>query len=171
MEFGRPGVAPDQVDRDSGPSLISHPTIQPPPSWFGYTPDPIVGPNWIGVAGSNWPDTGRWAKCFQYIPGRAYRKESSAMRNLLSGLNARFDGIDAGDARWQVDHVRDLQFGGKDRFDNVWPFDASGNMSAGPLHQRQVEAYDKVLGASAKGRWFRIASIGLDPEKARKLGP
>jgi hypothetical protein len=98
------------------------------------------------------------------------RKESTVLRQLLRGLDARFDSFGPDDVRVQMDHVRELQFGGADRFDNLWPFDASANPSAGTLHQKQIEAYHKLLKGGAVGRYFKIGSIGLDPEKQRRLG-
>ncbi len=68
-----------------------------------------------------------------------------------------------------MDHVNELQFGGKDQFDNLWPFDASANTSAGALHKQQIMAYQKMFKDPIYGRYFKIASVGLDPDKAGKL--
>jgi hypothetical protein len=36
---------------------------------------------------------------------------------------------------------------------------------------KQFQAYDKMFKDGGKGRWYKIASVGLDPEKQKKLGP
>jgi hypothetical protein len=172
LTFGAPGVSPNELTQEQGPHLVTHPTITPPQYGRkrGEPPEPIVGPTPIGVSDENWVETGQWAKCFQYIPGKdSSRAESDNFRELLKALDTRFDNLSISEGRVQMDHVNELQFGGKDQFDNLWPFDASANTSAGSLHKKEILAYEKMFKDPIYGRYFKISSIGLDPEKASKL--
>jgi hypothetical protein len=112
----------------------------------------------IGVPRTYWPRIG---KTMQYIPeerGRAVEQ----IRAVLDfyGLRRRALGV-------QMDHVQDLQFEGPDQPENVWPFDSSANMSAGPRQRDQQVTYlDEQSGTPRQartnqlpGRWFRIADI------------
>jgi hypothetical protein len=78
----------------------------------------------------------------------------------------------------QADHVQDLQWSGMDDFNNLWPMDASANLSAGPRqndHQvvtfcetrrgplrtmslRQMKAAS-ALSSQYFGRWFVISNF------------
>ncbi|MFV2054099.1 hypothetical protein [Aliiroseovarius sp. YM-037] len=155
-----PGVNPMSVGRTDEPTQVSHDPVTP--RWG----EQITGPSPVGVTEDNWPENGDWARCFQYVePAKSGspRAEASAFRELLRGLGHDVDPI-------QVDHIRELQFGGADRFDNVWPLDRRANMSAGALHRSQIRAYRTLFG-NLNGKYFRIASIGLDPDFDRPALP
>jgi hypothetical protein len=70
----------------------------------------------------------------------------------------------------QIDHVRDLQFEGEDKFDNLWPFDRRANLSAGPLHEGQISAYRKLFAGRIDGRYFQFMTVGLKPGAPPKPG-
>jgi hypothetical protein len=172
LAFSAPGVFPTEIKQDDAPTLVSHPDV---PTWKfrgrqRLPGDPVTGPTPIGVSGDNWPESGKWAKCFQYLPMPASRTESDNFRELLKGLGTTFDGLTPADGRVQMDHIRELQFGGKDRFDNLWPYDASANGSAGPLHAKQIQEYAKLFKGGINGRYFTISGVGLDPGLAAKIG-
>ncbi|MEM6398649.1 MAG: DUF4157 domain-containing protein [Cyanobacteria bacterium P01_D01_bin.116] len=133
-----PGVYPTSVNRDDGPTHVSH----------------SAGFDNIGVVPDNWP-TGDWAKCFQFIPGDEARRQSASLRRLLEKLGYDVTPV-------QIDHIRELQFGGKDRFDNLWPMDKSANESAGSLHNKQFAAYKKIF-KNINGRYFFLNAISLTP--------
>jgi len=79
----------------------------------------------------------------------------------------------------QADHVQDLQWSGDDDFNNLWPLDASANMSAGPRQNdfqvvtfcetpqgplrtmtlREMKAAPPP--AQYYGRWFAISNITI----------
>lgn len=144
-----PGVAPTEVGRLAGPTLVSHDRVIP------RRGAAITGPTPIGVTDENWPETGAWSRCFQYVqPASSSRAESAAFRELLRGLGHDVSGV-------QVDHIRELQFGGVDSFANLWTLDRRANMSAGALHRAQIRAYRAIFGNLA-GKYMRISSIGLD---------
>ncbi|SDG34227.1 DUF4157 domain-containing protein [Alloyangia pacifica] len=144
-----PGVAPTEVGRLEGPRLVSHDRVIP------RRGAAITGPTPIGVTDENWPETGDWSRCFQYVqPATSSRTESATYRELLRGLGHDVSGV-------QVDHIRELQFGGEDSFANLWTLDRRANMSAGALHRAQIRAYRAIFGNLA-GKYMRISSIGLD---------
>jgi hypothetical protein len=134
-----PDVYPTSVNRDAGPTRVSH---------SGTFDD-------IGVASENWP-TGGWAKCFQLIPEAKSRRESHALRELLEELGYDVNPV-------EIDHIRELQFGGKDNFNNLWPMDKRANGSAGSLHEKQFAAYRKIFG-NINGLHFFLREISLTPD-------
>ncbi len=152
-----PGVSPESVGREDRPTLVSHDPVTPrwPPN-----ADPITGPTPIGVDPENWVETGSWARCFEYdSTAVARRRESGIFRRLMRGLGYNLGGL-------QIDHVRELQFGGEDEFHNLWPYDSRANQSGGTLNQSQLNAYRGIFGL-LHGKYFRITSVGLDPDFER----
>ena len=150
-----PSVDPISVERDAGPTLVSHDPVSRRGS------ERIVGPTWIGPEEDAWPDSFGWSNCFQFVEktGASSRRESTALRRLLDGL-----GWKPSSSGTQIDHIRELQFGGADRFDNLWPFDKSANPSAGRYHQAQINAFRKLVSNDLNDRWMRVVSIGLEPD-------
>jgi hypothetical protein len=78
----------------------------------------------------------------------------------------------------QADHVQDLQWGGPDQSDNIWPLDRSANLSAGPRQNdlqvvnfcetprgpRRTMTIGQMKAASSPatpyyGRWFVITNV------------
>lgn len=176
LSFHAPGVYPESVGLDDDPVLVSHPDV-PTTRWTRQGPvpgEPIAGPNPIGLDEENWPETGRWAKCFNFIQNPKDRKESTAFRNLMKGLDTYYDGEPPNEGTVQMDHIRELQFGGEDQFDNIWPYDPRTNQSAGRYHEAQIKAYRKIFDqlkrpAKLDGRLFRISGVGADPGLEAKL--
>ncbi|MGB3866317.1 MAG: DUF4157 domain-containing protein [Xanthobacteraceae bacterium] len=183
LSFHAPGVHPESVSQEDEPVDVSHPDI-PTTKWRRGGPIPgetLTNFSPIGVDQENWPETGRWAKCFTFIPpekdpdpSKTARDESNLFRQLLKGLDTYYDGKPPNEGTVQMDHVRELQFGGKDQFNNIWPYDNRANQSAGRLHQAQIDAYRKLFShlsppAKIEGRRFRISSFGPDPDLAAKL--
>lgn len=166
ITFGAPGVNPTKVERDGEPVLVSHETVPTTKYRFGrpVAGEPIVGPTPVGVVSENWPEGSSWAQCFMYVETKGSRDESDNFRQLMKALDARFDGLSPDEGKVQIDHVRELQFGGEDSFANLWPFDSSANPSAGSLQQKEIAAYKKLLG-NVNGRHFKIFAIGLTPAK------
>lgn len=166
ITFGAPGVSPTDVARDNGPVLVSHETAATTKYQSGrpVAGEPIIGPTPIGVVGENWPEGSQWARCFMYIETKGSHDESDNFRQLMRALEARYDGLSPNEATVQIDHVRELQFGGEDSFANLWPFDSRANPSAGSLHQKEIAAYKKILG-NVNGRHFKIFAVGLTPVK------
>lgn len=113
----------------------------------------------LGVRSKYWPKVG---KKMQYIPTERGRAVDQ-IRAILDyyGLKRKELGV-------QMDHVQDLQFEGPDSPDNVWPYDSSGNMSAGPRQRDQIVNYSEKKGDPPKqaktmdlpGRYFVIIEIG-----------
>ncbi|KAA0229892.1 DUF4157 domain-containing protein [candidate division KSB1 bacterium] len=113
----------------------------------------------LGVRSKYWPKVG---KKMQYIPTERGRAVDQ-IRSVLDyyGLKRKELGV-------QMDHVQDLQFEGPDTPDNVWPYDSSGNMSAGPRQRDQIVTYSEKRGDPPKqaktrdlpGRYFVIIEIG-----------
>jgi hypothetical protein len=176
LSFHAPGVYPESVKREDEPVDVSHPVV-PTTRWTRQGPvpgEPVTGPTPIGLDQENWPETGQWAKCFNYIQSPKDRKESDAFRQLMKGLDTNYDGAPPNEGTVQMDHIRELQFGGKDQFDNIWPYDTRTNLSAGRLHQAQIKAYRKIFDqltppAKLDGRLFRISGVGADPGLEAKL--
>jgi hypothetical protein len=107
----------------------------------------------IGVSRGNWPFQG---KRFQFVPpaGRV-EPEKDRLRALLDRLGFDRSGTD-------VDHVHELQFGGADAFNNLWPADNSANRSAGARHAEQLENYRQQPGlANLAGRHFVISRVRI----------
>ena len=85
-----------------------------------------------------------------------------ALRLILKSHGMNMNGFDA-------DHVRDLQFGGHDDLDNLWPLNAQINQSSLRFAD-QVVTYRKDDGAimavplgheDLKNRWFRVEETKL----------
>jgi hypothetical protein len=129
---------PITVRRDDGPIMV------------GYTERGRTINERIGVNRRNWPWVG---KAFQYIPEDRSDTEKDRFRRLVARLGYTETGV-------QIDHVHDIQFGGRDHFSNLWPMSEDANMSAGPRHQQQLDRYRQTLG-NINGRWFEIVRIGL----------
>lgn len=114
----------------------------------------------LGVPSEYWPEVG---KRMQYIP----EERGSAVEQLRAVLD--YYGLRRRELGVQMDHVQDLQFEGADLPENVWPFDSSANMSAGPRQRDQIVTYrdektNKVMKAAVgelPGRYFVIARIGI----------
>jgi Domain of unknown function (DUF4157) len=105
----------------------------------------------IGVESENWPYA---RKKFQYVPHAGRREpEKNRLRRLLTRLGFDRSGTD-------VDHVHELQFGGDDRFGNLWPADYITNRAAGTRHRDQLTHYRQQL-TNINGRWFIIARVEL----------
>jgi hypothetical protein len=130
---------PKVLTRDDGPTIIRYQSA-------GRTVYET-----IGVDSQNWPYQ---QKKFQYIPYATREEpEKNRLRRLFDRLGYDRTGTD-------VDHVHELQFGGADHFENLWPADNSGNRSAGRRHLSQLQNYERQLGNLA-GRWFVISRIRI----------
>lgn len=136
---------PLRLDRDAGPTSVRAKDPRSPSRSVYHQ---------IGVARRNWLYE---HKTFRYFPyDEREEREMTRMRNLLAQLGY---GGHAGEGV-DVDHVYELQFGGKDRFDNLWPADSSANRSAGTRHRDQLVNYEAALGNLA-GRHFIISVIRI----------
>jgi hypothetical protein len=167
LKFNAPGTDPDMIERDSEPTLVSHSEVDNPA--YPHARDPIPGPNWIGVNSDNWVETGVWTDCFEADRSQKSRIASREFANVLKGLQATTeDGTPISSREEQMDHVRELQFGGMDDFSNLWPFSKDANMSAGSLHEKQVAAYEEMFDHRPHLQ-YTIGGIGLDPDKRRKV--
>jgi hypothetical protein len=122
----------------------------------------------LGVSAEYRPYIG---KVFQLLPIER-GPGADRFRAVLQGYGFDWSGL-------QADHVQDLQWGGDDIFNNLWPLDASANMSAGPRQNdnqavtfcdsptgtfqtmtlRQMKAAGVV--SQYFGRWFVIANITI----------
>lgn len=77
---------------------------------------------------------------------------------------SNLDGLD-------MDHVLDLQYGGRDVFENIWPFDLGANRSAGARQTHQVVTYRDPQSSQVRaveaghpsliGKWFRVTSVEI----------
>ena len=76
----------------------------------------------LGVPDKYWP---RLNKVMQLIPGERGSKAGD-FRAVLTKFGFDWSGL-------QADHVQDLDWGGPDVFENLWPLSDSANLSAGPL--------------------------------------
>jgi hypothetical protein len=111
----------------------------------------------IGVPSKYWPRIG---KKMQYLA----EERGSAVEQVKAVLD--YYGLNQFGV--QMDHVQDLQFGGPDEPQNIWPYDSSANMSAGPRQRDQQVTYLDEQGNTKQaktnelpGRWFVIVEIGL----------
>ncbi|CAG0950969.1 hypothetical protein BURK2_00196 [Burkholderiales bacterium] len=118
----------------------------------------------LGVPNRYWP---RLNKIMQLVPSERDLKADD-FRTVLTKYGFDWSGL-------QADHVQDLDWGGPDVFENLWPLSNSANMSAGPRqnsHQRITycetpdgpKVVDQTLTAFKAspghfGRFFRIAKI------------
>lgn len=117
--------------------------------------------------GVDWIYRPRIGKQLQLIPLSQTRDNSSWFRDVLEKYGFDWSGL-------QVDHVQDLEWGGPDSFENLWPMDSSANMSAGSRNNNQIIEFcptpssSRVRGSLMKmkrvlpqlyGRWFYIQSI------------
>jgi hypothetical protein len=119
----------------------------------------------IGVDSMWWPQIG---KTMIMIP----EARRSAAEDFRRVLEARY-GFDW--AGLQADHVQDVMWEGPDSFENLWPMDASANLSAGARqNQLQVVTFrddNGVLRSMTiqqgrdsgvlEGRWFIIREVRL----------
>src|SRR5262249_1851128 len=112
----------------------------------------------IGVRPRYWP---RVNKKMQYVP----TERGDAVEQIRAVLD--YYGLKRRELAIQMDHVQALQVGGPDSTENVWAFDSSANMSAGPRQRDQIVTYlDKTSGLAKQaktnelpGRWFVIKNI------------
>jgi hypothetical protein len=124
-----------------------------------------VDPLEAGVDGVYWPWKGKHLtreKEPRVGEAEAFRKQLEA-----HGIQVK--------KSWQMDHVQDVQFGGPDEFDNVWPFEGDVNMAAGTWHANQTvpwrdpDVTDQRLGVALSktriGTVFVIADIQPPPSK------
>jgi hypothetical protein len=118
----------------------------------------------FGVPNRYWPRLGRRVQLLAEARGA----NASRFRDTLRGYGFDWRGLEA-------DHVLDLQWGGPDEFENLWPMDSSANKSAGPRQnssQRvafcETKAGPRRSGVSLVqlkrerrhfGRWFVIARV------------
>lgn len=75
----------------------------------------------LGVPNKYWP---RLNKVMQLIP-RDRGPNADRFRAVLTKYGFDWNGL-------QADHVQDLDWGGPDEFENLWPLSDSANLSAGP---------------------------------------
>ena len=75
----------------------------------------------LGVSNKYWP---RLNKIMQLIPSERGSKAGD-FRAVLTKYGYDWSGL-------QADHVQDLDWGGADKFENIWPLSSSANLSAGP---------------------------------------
>ncbi|HYJ84864.1 MAG TPA: DUF4157 domain-containing protein [Pyrinomonadaceae bacterium] len=158
-----PAVRPSSVKLEDGPTWVHHDPVQRTDN-----SEIITGPSRVGVQASNFPEATAWSKGFQFQEdtGTKSRDNSNEMRELVRGLgwHASAHGAD-------IDHVRELQFGGQDQAPNLWPFGNSENRSAGPLHQQQISAFRDTVSPDLQDRWMRINRIGLTKDYTPRWGP
>ena len=115
----------------------------------------------IGVAQQYAP---WYDKVFQLIPEER-GDGADDFREVLLGYGFDWTGL-------QADHVQDLEWEGKDIFDNLWPMDSSANMSAGARTNQQViglcltrtgpyvmYSLQEIKDAGLYGRYFQIRAI------------
>ncbi len=118
----------------------------------------------LGVPNKYWP---RLNKVMQLIPS-ARGTKADDFRAVLTKYGFDWSGL-------QADHVQDLDWGGPDAFENLWPLSDSANMSAGSRqnsHQKisycetpdGPHVVDQTLtdfkaSPGHYGRYFRIANI------------
>jgi hypothetical protein len=134
---------PKELDRDAGPTSVRR-NVRGRSVYER-----------IGVVPGNWVGRGHY---LQYVShAMESRAEQNRLRDLLSNLGFDSSGT-------EVDHVRDLQFGGQDEFKNLWPLDQATNSAAGPRHQNQLDNYRQQFaarGETVDGRIFVIAEVEL----------
>ncbi|MCC4769558.1 DUF4157 domain-containing protein [Methanosarcina sp. DH2] len=92
------------------------------------------------------------------------RKEQNQLLKILKEYSVDYD-----ERLYQVDHVLDLQLGGDDAFENLWPLDARVNQIANNAHRDQwvwfrisegSKPIQAVLGDTRlNGRWFIIKNV------------
>lgn len=105
----------------------------------------------FGVAPTQWPMVGKAFHIF-WRPTNGGDPERARFLRVMTG-HLGYD-----NAGVQIEHVHDLQFGGADHFQNLWPADSAMNMSAGGRHRSQLEKYRRRLGNIAV-RLFVIVAI------------
>lgn len=141
-------VEPKVLHRDNGPTTVTRNVNQ----GGGRSKTEYER---IGVAKNNWVGRGKF---LQYVPhATESREQQDRLRDLLTEL-----GFDRSET--QVDHVLDLQFGGKDEFRNLWPGDSTTNLAAGPKHENQLDNYRQQFAAqneTLEGRIFVISDVEL----------
>jgi hypothetical protein len=120
----------------------------------------------IGV--SYWPSKGD--KIYLTSP----TKRSKTMQNAFNAALKRYGFNNAG---WNADHVEDVEMGGFDDFDNLWPLEAGVNQRAGLWQLGQAVVFSKdtepvgnvygpiaILGQEyLRGRWFMIVDVKDPP--------
>ena len=132
-------ITPDHVGRDSGPTPVTYP----------YYDRAVT--EYIGVPHNRWPHVGTR---FQLLRMAESRNESNRFRDLVARL-----GFDA--SPYQIDHVLEEQFGGVDKFRNLWPMERAENFTAGSRHNRDLNTYRSEF-ANINGRWFEIVLVQYD---------
>jgi hypothetical protein len=141
--------SPHELDRDDGPTKVTYDVGR------GANTVPI------GVRRSNWPYArtarDRPGKTFLYVPDDPGNVEKDALKDVFNqrllpvGETLRGNGFD-------LDHVHEKQFGGKDAYSNLWPADYQENQLAGTRHDHQLAEYRQTVGA-IDGRWFEIVEF------------
>jgi hypothetical protein len=131
-------IHPKQLDRDDGPTPVT------------FQERGKEATEKIGVDKRNWPFEG---KAFRLIADDRKDTEKDRLKRLLDRLGYSRSGV-------QIDHVHEIQFGGKDKFHNVWPMSSDANMSAGSRHKAQLDNYRRTLG-NISGRWFQVVAIEI----------
>ena len=120
----------------------------------------------IGV--SYWPAVGDLI--FLTTPTKRSGTMQAAFNNALTRYGFKLAG-------WNADHVEDIEMGGSDDFDNLWPLEAGVNSRAGNWQlgqpvtfSRDDEPVGNVHGPIAiqgqdylRGRWLRIRDFQDPP--------
>lgn len=99
----------------------------------------------LGVPNKYWPRPG---KPLQYLPTER-GKTTKDFRAVLTRYGFDWTGLEA-------DHVQDVDWGGPDEFENIWPMSSDANKSAGP-RQNQHQRISWCL--TSNGRPFPNQSI------------
>lgn len=115
---------------------------------------PSMGVSYYPAVGDRLPRTGAADRGDGV---RRWRQEATNYRVDLADLGYDVD----------IDHVQDLEFGGSDTADNLWPLDRGGNRAAGSHNKQRVwwapdrstpPRRTRIL-ETPLGRWFEIERI------------
>jgi hypothetical protein len=109
----------------------------------------------LGVPSRYWPRIGKKVQLVPTERGAVVEQ----FRAVLESYGFDWSGL-------QADHVEDLNYGGPDSPQNLWPMDASANMSAGNRQNNQEVTYrdpgaqpQRTRAGGLVGRWFVIISV------------
>jgi hypothetical protein len=150
-------ITPHKLDRDDGPTPVQ----------YKYGRSSTVENIGVGTddetGQSNWPRKRQGAsdrgKTFQLIERTAGDSEKDRLRDVFAD-RLLADGQTLRGLGYDVDHVHEKQFGGKDALPNLWPAKFAENQRAGGRHDHQLNEYRLTIGNIA-GHWFEIVDIQM----------
>jgi Domain of unknown function (DUF4157) len=142
--------SPHRLVRDAGPTLVEYRSGK-----LQKTVSDSIGVGKDEVTQqSNWPWKGKKFQCVENTEGdrvkdlvrKTFNEDLLPAGHKLSGYG------------YDVDHVHEKQFGGRDSSANLWPAKSDPNRTAGWKHQKKLNECRTTIG-DITNRWFEIADI------------